>query len=194
MLKEAINDDNPVLCFLDRSIFYREEEILPKKENYIGRANVVKKGDDLTIIAISSCLYMIEDILPEIEKNNISAEIINVRSIVPLDFETIKKSVQKTGRVLICDTANKTSSSASEISSLIAEKSEILPHSLSKEPSFIPLIEQYSPSSIDSIASRTHLLFARSLALPSERRLPLVIMERSMPASSTRSIVSSIWG
>ena len=61
------------------------------------------------------------DLLPELNKNNISAEIIDVRSLVPLDIMTIKKSVRKTGRVVIVDTANKTCSAASEISSLLAE-------------------------------------------------------------------------
>jgi pyruvate/2-oxoglutarate/acetoin dehydrogenase E1 component len=61
------------------------------------------------------------DLLPEFNRNNISAEIIDVRSLVPLDKNTIKKSVHKTGRVVISDTANKSCSVASEISSILAE-------------------------------------------------------------------------
>lgn len=121
MLCEAISDDNPVMCFADRALFWREEDVSFEPVKSIGKCKIVKEGNDFTIVTISSCLKMVEDILPEIEKLNKNPEIIDVRSIVPLDFETIKKSVQKTGRVLICDTANKTSSSASEIASLLAQ-------------------------------------------------------------------------
>ena len=61
------------------------------------------------------------DLIPDLHSNNISAEIIDVRSLVPLDINTIKKSIQKTGRVVIADTANKSCSAASEISSILAE-------------------------------------------------------------------------
>lgn len=121
MMREAIQDDNPVMCFADRKLFWREEEVSFEPLKLIGKSNVVKKGTDITIVTVSGCLYMVKDILEEIEKLNINPEIIDIRSVVPLDFETIKQSVQKTGRVLICDTANKTSSTASEIAALLSE-------------------------------------------------------------------------
>lgn len=121
MLREAIQDNNPVLCFADRSLFWKEEEVNTEPTKTIGHANVVKEGKDLTIVTVSGCLQMVKDISPDLERKGISAEIIDIRSVVPLDFDTIKNSVKKTGRVIICDTANRTGSTASEIASLLAQ-------------------------------------------------------------------------
>ena len=123
MLREAIEDNNPVLCFADRSLFWKEGEVAFQVYASIGRASIVSGGTDITIVSISSCLEMIKEILPDLNERGISAEIIDVRSIVPLDFETIKNSVEKTGRVIICDTANKTGSVACVIASLLAQHS-----------------------------------------------------------------------
>lgn len=121
MMRGAIRDDNPVLCFADRSLFWRREEVDLSKIIRPGLSNKVKSGDNLTIITISSCLQLVKDILPEIESLGINPEIIDVRSIVPLDYSLISESVKKTGRVIICDTANKSGSAASEIASYIQE-------------------------------------------------------------------------
>ena len=121
LLRSAIVDENPVIYFTDRTLFYDKEDVDVNCIIEIGHAAVLTEGSDITIIAISGCVQMALAILPELNKNNISAEIIDVRSLVPLDINTIKKSVSKTGRVVIADTANKTCSAASEISSLLAE-------------------------------------------------------------------------
>lgn len=121
MLKEAIEDDNPVLCFTDRSLFWLEDDISNVSQKKFGEANVVVEGKDLTIVTVSGCLHMVEEILPSLIVNGISAEVIDIRTVVPLDFNTIKKSVEKTGKVIICDTANRTGSVASEIAALLAQ-------------------------------------------------------------------------
>lgn len=121
LLRASINDNNPVIYFSDRSLFYTKENVDLNFNVEIGKASVLTRGDDITIVTIAGCRKLVLDILPELSLNNISAEIIDVRSLVPLDIETIKNSVRKTGRVVIVDTANKTCSAASEISSLLAE-------------------------------------------------------------------------
>jgi pyruvate dehydrogenase E1 component beta subunit len=121
LLRTSIVDKNPVIYFSDRTLFYTEAEVDENCKIELGQAAVLKEGRDITIITISGCTKMTLDLLPELNNNNISAEIIDVRSLVPLDKNTIKKSVQKTGRVVIADTANKTCSAASEISSILAE-------------------------------------------------------------------------
>lgn len=121
MFKEGIEDDNPVLCFADRSLFWLEDDVSVVSQKKIGEARVVREGNDLTIVTISGCLHMVEEIYPQLLEKKISAEIIDVRTVVPLDFSTIKKSVEKTGRVIICDTANRTGSAASEIASLLIQ-------------------------------------------------------------------------
>ena len=121
LLRSAIVDKNPVIYFSDRTLFYTEEDIDLNCDIEIGQASILTEGHDITIVTISGCTQMALDLLPELTNKNISAEIIDVRSLVPLDINTIKKSVAKTGRVVIVDTANRSCSAASEISSLLAE-------------------------------------------------------------------------
>jgi pyruvate dehydrogenase E1 component beta subunit len=121
LLRTSIADKNPVLYFSDRSLFYGEIEVDENCKIELGKAALLKEGSDITIITIAGCTKMAIELLPELYDLNISAEIIDVRSLVPLDKNAIKKSVQKTGRVVIADTANKSCSVASEISSILAE-------------------------------------------------------------------------
>ena len=122
LLRTAIRDNNPVLYFSDRTCFYTKQDVDLDMHIEIGKAAVIKRGSDVTIVSISGCTKLAMDIMPELERLNISAEIVDVRTLVPLDKETILKSVKKTGRVVIADTANKTGSAASEIASIIAEE------------------------------------------------------------------------
>jgi pyruvate dehydrogenase E1 component beta subunit len=121
LLRSAIMDKNPVIYFSDRTLFYNEADVDENKITEIGKAAILQQGRDVTLIAISGCTRMAMDILPEIAKHNISAEVVDVRSLAPMDTDTIKASVQKTGRVVIADLANKTCSAASEIASILAE-------------------------------------------------------------------------
>jgi len=121
LLRSSIVDENPVIYFSDRTLFYTEADIDLNCNVEIGQASVLQEGSDITIVTISGCTKMALDLVPELVEKNISAEIIDVRSLAPLDINTIKKSVSKTGRVVIVDTANKSCSAASEISSLLAE-------------------------------------------------------------------------
>jgi pyruvate dehydrogenase E1 component beta subunit len=121
MLREAIRDNNPVFCFADRQLFWKEGEVRSEITTKIGHANIIVHGNDITIVTVSGCLQMVKDILPNLIEKGITPEIIDIRSVNPLDFDTIKCSVEKTGKVIICDTANKAGSVASEISSLLAQ-------------------------------------------------------------------------
>ena len=120
LLRSAISDNNPVLCFADRSLFWVEEDVNIEKKIPLGVAKKIHEGTDVTLVSVSGCLRYVEEIWQEVNED-ISIEVIDVRSVVPLDFETIKKSVEKTGKVVICDTANRTGSLAGHISSLLAE-------------------------------------------------------------------------
>lgn len=122
MLRGAIQDDNPVICFASRNLFYQEEEIDRSIIITPGISKKVEEGSDLTVITVSSCLQMVRDISPELKENGISVEIIDVRTVKPLDYSLIFKSVEKTGKVIICDTASRTGSTASEIASRIQQE------------------------------------------------------------------------
>ena len=100
LLRAAIEDNNPVICFADRTLFWQEDEVLLEKKVSIGSANRIFKGDDLTIVTVSSCLAMVKEIIPVMEQKGISIELIDVRTVVPLDYKTIQKSVKKQGKYL----------------------------------------------------------------------------------------------
>lgn len=122
LLRTAINDDSPVIYFTDRSLFYTKDDIKLDKEISFGNSNIMQKGKDITIISISGTLPLVLAATEKLIDDNISVEIIDVRTLMPLDKAAILNSVKKTGRAVIVDTANKTCSAASEISSILAEE------------------------------------------------------------------------
>jgi len=101
LLKSAIRDNNPVLVIENRVLFYEEEEV-PEGDWVVplGVADVAREGTDVTVIATA---YARRKALAaaELLKDEISVEVIDPRTIVPLDMETILKSVKKTGRVIV---------------------------------------------------------------------------------------------
>lgn len=120
--RAAFKDPNPVLIITDRSLFYEKADIDISIIAELGQANLINTGKDITIVSISGALKLVNQCNEFFNRNNISAEIIDVRSLVPFDKKTIIDSVKKTGRILIVDTANRTCSAASNISSIIAEE------------------------------------------------------------------------
>jgi pyruvate/2-oxoglutarate/acetoin dehydrogenase E1 component len=119
--RSAFRDENPVLVFTDRSLFYDEEQVDLNLDIPLGHAHILKKGSMVTIVSISGAIKKIKECLGELDKLGIDVELIDVRTLVPLDTKTIYESVEKTGRLLIVDTANRTCSAASHISSLVSE-------------------------------------------------------------------------
>ena len=121
LLIESIFDDNPVIFLEHRWLYNLESDVLEQPYQIpIGKAALVRKGTDVTII--SSSFMTIEAIKAvDILKNqNISCELVDLRSISPMDHSTILKSVRKTGRVLVLDTGTSQGSVAGEIIAQIA--------------------------------------------------------------------------
>lgn len=125
LLASAIRDNDPVL-FLEPMKLYRAFKEEVPEEDYlleIGRANILKEGEDLTVITYGPTVPLVRNVVAEIEKTqNLSIEIIDLRTIAPLDEETILSSVQKTGRAVIVHEAVKAGGPGAEISALINEK------------------------------------------------------------------------
>ncbi len=123
LLKSAIREDNPVMCF-EHLLLYTNEGEVPENDYTIplGQADIKRKGNDVTIIAIGLMVQRALSVAEKLEKNGIEAEIIDPRSLIPLDFKTILKSVKKTKRVVIAYSGNKTSGSGAEIAVRIAEE------------------------------------------------------------------------
>ncbi|MFZ5634026.1 MAG: alpha-ketoacid dehydrogenase subunit beta [Bacillota bacterium] len=104
LLKSAIRDDNPVI-FMEHKMEYNKKYQIPEGEYTIpfGLANIVCAGEDLTIAATSNMVNKSKAAAEELAKEGIRVEIIDLRTLVPLDRESIIKSVKKTGRLLIID-------------------------------------------------------------------------------------------
>ncbi|WP_353948234.1 alpha-ketoacid dehydrogenase subunit beta [Sporolactobacillus sp. Y61] len=118
----AINDDNPVL-FYEHKLLYNETGEVPREEYEIplGKAHVKRTGSDVTIVATGIMVKKAMEAAEELEKDGILAEIIDPRTLVPLDQEVIINSVKKTGRVLVVHEAVKRGGYGAEIASMIAE-------------------------------------------------------------------------
>ena len=121
LLKTAVRDDDPVIIFEDANLYGTRSE-MSEDEIPFGKAEIVKSGTDCTIIGIAASVNLSLEVANNLEKEGISCEVINPRTLVPLDKETILKSVEKTGRLVIVDPAHKVCSAASEISSIVAEE------------------------------------------------------------------------
>jgi acetoin:2,6-dichlorophenolindophenol oxidoreductase subunit beta len=123
LLTAAINDPNPVV-FIDDRWLYGEEDEVPNEqyEIPIGKAIVRSEGSDVTIVSSSYLMKESSKAAIELEKKGISVELIDLRTLKPLDEETIINSVTKTGRLVLVDGSWKFNSITAEISAIINEK------------------------------------------------------------------------
>jgi pyruvate dehydrogenase E1 component beta subunit len=158
LLKTAIRDNDTVL-FLEHKQLLGVKGEVPEGEYTIpmGQAKVVKEGHDETIIALQAQVYQAIDAAKELAKEGIDAEIIDPRSLIPLDTKTIGESVKKTGRVVIVHEAPKRGGFGSEISAVITEKffqylkSPIIRIGAANVPLPFGMTEQYCLPNKDSI-------------------------------------------
>ncbi len=122
LLKAAIRDGNPVISF-EHSLLGPFVGEVPEEDYTIplGRADVRRAGEDVTIVALSRMVHEALAAAAELEGQGISVEVIDPRTLVPLDVETIRRSVARTGRLVVVDEACRTCSAAAEIISLVCE-------------------------------------------------------------------------
>ena len=123
LLKSAIRDPNPIV-FLENEVMYGQSFDCPISNEFtlpIGKAKVEKNGSDITIVAFSIMVGKALEAANELEKNGINVEVINLRTLRPLDLETIINSVKKTNRLITCEEGFGYSGIGAEISSLIQE-------------------------------------------------------------------------
>lgn len=124
LLISAIRDNDPVI-FLEHMKLYRSfRGEVPEGEYTIplGKANVVREGTDVTVITYGAMVHTSLKAAEELEKNGVKVEVIDLRTINPLDMETILASVQKTNRAVVVQEAQRTSGVAAEIMAQINEK------------------------------------------------------------------------
>ncbi|RJE90194.1 alpha-ketoacid dehydrogenase subunit beta [Paenibacillus sp. 1011MAR3C5] len=124
LMISAIRDNDPVF-FMEHLNLYRAFKADVPEGEYtveIGKANVVREGSDVTIIAYGMMVHTAVKAADELEKEGIKAEVIDLRSLVPLDIDTIVASIQKTNRAIVVQEAQKTSGVAAEVIAQINEK------------------------------------------------------------------------
>jgi pyruvate dehydrogenase E1 component beta subunit len=124
LLQSSIDDPNPVLFIEDRWCHVQEVNTSEIRNTKLplGKAEVVKEGLDVTIVSAGFSTVQSLRAVSVLEKNGIQAELIDLKSLKPLDFDTIAKSIQKTGRLLVVDSGSAISSFASEIISLVSRE------------------------------------------------------------------------
>ena len=123
LLKTAIRDNDPVMFFEDNSLAGVRGEV--PEEEYVtplGVADVKREGSDVTVVALAGLIRRALAVAEALEDEGVSVEVIDPRTIVPLDKATILKSLEKTGRLVVVDPAHRSCSVASEISAIAAQE------------------------------------------------------------------------
>ncbi len=123
LLKAAIRDNNPVIYFEHKFLYRRAKEVLPE-EDYIvpiGKADVKRTGRDISVITYGAMVPLALEAAEILEKEAIDLEVVDLRTLLPLDQEAILESVRKTSKVIVLHEATKTGGIGAEISALISE-------------------------------------------------------------------------
>ncbi|MFA6313284.1 MAG: alpha-ketoacid dehydrogenase subunit beta [Sterolibacterium sp.] len=124
LLKAAIRDDNPVLFFADLGLLYSEGEV-PEDADFVvplGKAAVRRTGTDVTLMSYAKTVNVCLLAARELEAQGVSAEVIDLRSLKPLDEEAVLASVRKTGRLVVVHEASGLCGIAAELAALVATK------------------------------------------------------------------------
>ena len=124
LLKAAIRDPNPVI-FLENEILYGQSFEVPEDPDFvlpIGRAKVEREGSDVTIIAFSIMMNLAMEAADQLSEDGIKAEVVNLRTLRPLDTETIVNSIRKTNRVVSLEEGWPVAGIGSEIAAITMEK------------------------------------------------------------------------
>ena len=122
LLKSAIRDNNPVLSFESTRLMGLKGEV--PDEDYtipLGVADVKREGKDVTVIALAWLVHEALAAAEEMEKEGVSVEVVDPRTLFPLDNDLMRASVQKTGRLVIADEAGPTAGASAEIAALVTE-------------------------------------------------------------------------
>jgi pyruvate dehydrogenase E1 component beta subunit len=124
LLKSAVRDDDPVLIFEDTKLWPTKGEV-PTDTDYlvpIGKADIKRVGTDVTLVAIAGAMRPALEAAEVLAKESISVEVIDPRTLKPLDTDTIIRSLAKTGRLVLVENAHRICSVTSEIAAIVAEE------------------------------------------------------------------------
>jgi len=123
LLKSAIRDENPVMFFADIGLLFVPGEV-PDGDHVvpIGKANVLREGSDVTLISYAKTVQTCVNAAEALKESGVSAEVIDLRSLKPLDEETVLASVRKTGRAIVVHEAAGPCGVGAEVAAIVAEK------------------------------------------------------------------------
>jgi pyruvate dehydrogenase E1 component beta subunit len=123
LLKSAIRDDNPVIFIEDMMLYFAPGPV-PEAEHLapIGKADVKRPGRDVTVVTWSKMLGVALNAATRLEQEGVEAEIVDLRTLSPLDKETVLTSVRKTGRLVVLHEATRTGGFAGEIAAVVMEE------------------------------------------------------------------------
>ena len=124
LIKAAIRDDNPVIYFEHKFLYRRIKEEIPAGDYVvpIGKAFVRREGTDISVITYGAMVWAALEAAQEMEKEGISLEVVDLRSLLPYDEETVLTSVRKCNKVILLHEDTRTGGMAGELAALIAEK------------------------------------------------------------------------
>jgi pyruvate dehydrogenase E1 component beta subunit len=171
LLKTAIRDNNPVVIFEDK-LMYQDKAEVPEEEYLIpfGEASVLQEGNQISLIGTSSMRQVCEEAASILGKENISVEVIDPRTLVPLDEKTILKSAKKTGRVIVVDEGHQNFGVTAEIASRISEKAfyyldapVIRMGAMDVPVPFSPVLEDITVPTAEKVASNARKLVSGDL-------------------------------
>jgi pyruvate dehydrogenase E1 component beta subunit len=122
LLKSAIRDDNPVI-FLEHKALYYRKGLVPEGEYTVplGQATVAREGTDVTVVATSFMMHYALGAAEELAAEGISVEVVDPRTLKPLDLPTILESVRKTHRLVVVNEGHKTGGWAAEVATSVME-------------------------------------------------------------------------
>ncbi|MBL7812670.1 MAG: pyruvate dehydrogenase complex E1 component subunit beta [Bacteroidetes bacterium] len=123
LLKSAIRDDNPVI-FMESEQMYGNKGLVPEEEYLIpiGKADVVKQGSDVTLVSFGKMMLRCHTAVEELAKEGIQVELIDLRTVRPIDYDTVIESVKKTNRLVIVEEAWPLASISSELAYMIQRR------------------------------------------------------------------------
>jgi acetoin:2,6-dichlorophenolindophenol oxidoreductase subunit beta len=123
LLIQSIRDDDPVI-FCEHKAMYDVTGDVPEESYTIpfGEANIVREGDDVTVVALGRMVSFAQQAAVELESSGVSAEVIDPRTVSPLDMDTILESVEKTGRLVVVDEASPRCNLATDISAQVVSE------------------------------------------------------------------------
>ena len=158
LLKSAIRDDDPVI-FIEHKLLYMTEGEVPEDEDYLvplGQADVKRAGTDVTLVAWSHMTTRCLQAAEQLAADGISVEVIDLRTLVPMDIDTVLASVRRTGRLVVAHEAIKRGGVAGDVAATVAEqafdqlrapivrvagKNTVIPFNLALERASVPQVD-----------------------------------------------------